>query len=57
MDPSARTPIVDSYDYAALVVSRVVSDGYLQMVKTTPQLYRYIYQRAERAKEFNRRGR
>jgi processive 1,2-diacylglycerol beta-glucosyltransferase len=54
IDPGAQTAIVDSYDYAALVVSRVVSDGYLRMVKTTPQLYRYIYQRAERAQEVGR---
>jgi processive 1,2-diacylglycerol beta-glucosyltransferase len=46
-----RTQVVDSYKYAALVVSRVVSDGYLQMVKTIPQMYRYIYNRAERATE------
>ncbi len=46
-----RTNVVDSYKYAALVVSRVVADGYLQMVKTIPQLYRYVYQRAERATE------
>lgn len=45
---------MDSYDYAALVVSRVVSDGYLRMVKTIPQLYRYIYARAERATEVGR---
>lgn len=32
-------------------MSRVVSDGYLQMVKTVPQMYRYIYGRAERATE------
>jgi processive 1,2-diacylglycerol beta-glucosyltransferase len=51
IDPSARTLVVDSYKYAALVVSRVVSDGYLQMVKTIPQMYRYIYHRAERATE------
>ena len=50
-DPDARTLIVDSYKYAALVVSRVVSDGYLRMVKTIPQMYRYIYDRAERATE------
>ena len=50
-DPLVRTQVVDSYKYAALVVSRVVSDGYLQMVKTIPQLYRYIYERAERATE------
>jgi processive 1,2-diacylglycerol beta-glucosyltransferase len=46
-----RAQVVDSYKYAALVVSRVVSDGYLRMVKTIPQMYRYIYDRAERATE------
>ncbi|HEY1428709.1 MAG TPA: glycosyltransferase [Candidatus Tumulicola sp.] len=51
VDPTVRTEIVDSYEYAALVVSRVVSDGYIQMVKTIPQMYRYIYDRAERATE------
>jgi processive 1,2-diacylglycerol beta-glucosyltransferase len=51
IEPKARTPVVDSYKYAALVVSRIVSDGYLQMVKTIPQMYRYIYDRAERARE------
>jgi processive 1,2-diacylglycerol beta-glucosyltransferase len=51
IDPAARVQIVDSYEYAASVVSRVVSDGYLQMVKTIPQMYRYIYRRAERATE------
>jgi len=48
-DSDVRTQVVDSYKYAALVVSRVVSDGYLRMVKTIPQMYRYIYDRAERA--------
>jgi processive 1,2-diacylglycerol beta-glucosyltransferase len=51
IDPNVKTQIFDSYKYAALVVSRVVSDGYLQMVKTIPQMYRYIYNRAERATE------
>jgi processive 1,2-diacylglycerol beta-glucosyltransferase len=46
-----ETLVVDSYKYAASVMSRVVSDGYLQMVKTIPQMYRYIYDRAERATE------
>lgn len=50
-DPNVQTRIVDSYKYAALGFSRVVSDGYLQMVKTIPQMYRYIYERAERATE------
>lgn len=50
-DPDVQTRVVDSYKYAALAMSRVVSDGYLQMVKTVPQMYRYIYGRAERATE------
>jgi processive 1,2-diacylglycerol beta-glucosyltransferase len=32
----------------------VVSDGYIRMVKTIPQMYRYIYDRAERATEVGR---
>jgi processive 1,2-diacylglycerol beta-glucosyltransferase len=51
LEPGVRTSVVDSYEYAALVMSRVVSDGYIQMVKTIPQMYGYIYSRAERAKE------
>lgn len=43
--------IVDSYKYAASVVSRVVSSGYLGMVKTLPQMYRLLYNQAERAKQ------
>jgi processive 1,2-diacylglycerol beta-glucosyltransferase len=49
--PGSRSLVVDSYRYAALVVSRVVSSGYLQMVQTIPQMYRYLYDRAERATE------
>lgn len=52
--PDAQTPVVDAYEYAALVVSRIVSNGYIRMVKTIPQLYRYIYDRAERATEVGR---
>jgi len=54
IEPDATTTVVDSYRYAALVVSRIVADGYIRMVKTTPQLYRYIYHRAERATEVGR---
>lgn len=53
-DPEVRTHVVDAYRYAASVVSRVVSNGYLQMIKTIPQMYRYIYRRAERASEVGR---
>lgn len=50
-DPAFESTVVDSYKYAASVVSRVVSDGYLGMVKTIPQMYRFLYNRAERATE------
>lgn len=50
-DPGVRTTVVDSYKYAALAMSRVVSEGYLQMVKTIPQMYGYMYRQAERATE------
>jgi processive 1,2-diacylglycerol beta-glucosyltransferase len=50
-DPLFESSVVDSYKYAASVVSRVVSDGYIGMVKTIPQMYRFLYARAERATE------
>ncbi len=50
-DPHFEATVVDSYKYAASVVSRVVSNGYLGMVKTIPQMYRFLYNRAERATE------
>lgn len=50
-DPDVETRVVDSYKYAASVVSRVVSNGYLGMVKTIPQMYRFLYNRAEKATE------
>ncbi|HEV2261302.1 MAG TPA: glycosyltransferase [Candidatus Rubrimentiphilum sp.] len=50
-DPEFDASVVDSYKYAASVVSSVVSNGYLQMVKTIPQMYRFLYNRAERATE------
>jgi len=48
-EAGARIDIVDSYQYAASIFSKVVADGYIGMVKTVPQVYRYIYDRAERA--------
>jgi processive 1,2-diacylglycerol beta-glucosyltransferase len=50
-EPHCEATVVDSYKYAASVVSRVVSHGYLRMVKTIPQMYRFLYNRAERATE------
>jgi processive 1,2-diacylglycerol beta-glucosyltransferase len=49
LDPSIETQTVDSYKYAASVFSKVVADGYIGMVKTVPQVYSFIYDRAERA--------
>ena len=46
-----RGEVVDSYRYAASLFSKVVSDGYIGMVRTIPQVYGFIYDRAERATE------
>ncbi len=36
------------------MVSKVVSNGYIGMVKTIPQMYRFLYNRAEKATEVGR---
>jgi processive 1,2-diacylglycerol beta-glucosyltransferase len=46
-----RGEVVDSYRYAARLFSKVVSDGYIGMVRTLPNVYGFIYDRAERANE------
>ncbi len=51
LEPGTQTRLVDSYKYAASIFSKVVADGYIGMVKTVPQVYRFIYDRAERAKD------
>jgi processive 1,2-diacylglycerol beta-glucosyltransferase len=45
----AHCHVVDSYRYASHVFHRVASNGYIGMVKMLPQLYKYIYDQAERA--------
>ena len=47
--PDADCYVVDSYRYASHVFHRVASNGYIGMVKMLPQLYRYVYEQAERA--------
>jgi processive 1,2-diacylglycerol beta-glucosyltransferase len=47
--PNAHCQVVDSYRYASQVFHRVASNGYIGMVKMLPQLYKYIYDQAERA--------
>jgi processive 1,2-diacylglycerol beta-glucosyltransferase len=49
LDPEIETQTVDSYKYAASIFAKVVADGYIGMIKTVPQVYSYIYGRAERA--------
>jgi processive 1,2-diacylglycerol beta-glucosyltransferase len=51
LEPTLSSRTVDSYRYAASIVSQVVSGGYLRMVTTIPQMYRFLYDRAERATE------
>lgn len=53
-DPLIETKIIDSYKYAASMVSKVVANGYIEMVKTIPQMYRFLYNRAEKATEVGR---
>jgi processive 1,2-diacylglycerol beta-glucosyltransferase len=48
-NPHAQCQVVDSYRYASQVFHRVASNGYIGMVKMLPQLYKYIYDQAERA--------
>jgi processive 1,2-diacylglycerol beta-glucosyltransferase len=51
VDGDIETQTVDSYKYAASVFSKVVANGYIGMVKNVPQLYRFIYDRAERSRD------
>jgi len=51
IDSGIETQTVDSYKYAASVFSKVVANGYIGMVKNVPQLYRFIYDRAERSSD------
>jgi hypothetical protein len=51
--PNVEIQTVDSYKYAASVLSKVVADGYIGMVKTVPQVYRYIYDRPERRARYS----
>lgn len=47
--PYAKCEVVDSYRYASNVFHRVASNGYIGIVKMLPQLYKYVYDQAERA--------
>jgi len=51
IESGIETQTIDSYKYAASVFSKVVANGYIGMVKNVPQLYRFIYDRAERSRD------
>ena len=51
--PGCQSDVVDSYRYASDVFGKVVSNGYIGMVKVLPQLYGAIYDQAERATKVN----
>jgi len=44
-----RCEVVDSYRYASQVFHKVASNGYIGIVKVLPQLYKFVYDQAERA--------
>jgi processive 1,2-diacylglycerol beta-glucosyltransferase len=48
-DAQTRCEVVDSYRYASEVFHKVASNGYVGIVKILPQLYRFVYDQAERA--------
>ncbi len=54
LEPRIQSETVDSYRYAASVFSKVVADGYIGMIKTVPDVYRFMYNRAERATKIPR---
>jgi processive 1,2-diacylglycerol beta-glucosyltransferase len=54
IDPRIATETVDSYRYAASAFSTIVADGYIGMIKTVPDVYRFMYDRAERATKIPR---
>jgi len=52
-----KSKIVDTFRYTNPLLSKVVVNTYIEIIKITPAVYRYLYQRAERmnnSSEFNK---
>lgn len=52
-----KSKIIDSFRYTNPLLSKVVINTYMEIIKVTPAVYRYLYQRAEDAdsmSEFNK---
>ncbi|MBM7854433.1 processive 1,2-diacylglycerol beta-glucosyltransferase [Desulfohalotomaculum tongense] len=60
--PAARVSIVDTFRYASPLVEKMVLGAYLEIIKLSPMVYRYLYYKAEKTQplsgfakmEFNR---
>lgn len=52
-----KSKIIDSFRYTNPLLSKVVVNTYIEIIKVTPGVYRYLYQRAEEvdnSSEFNK---
>lgn len=44
-----RAKIIDAFGYTSPLLSKMVVNTYMEMIKLTPSVYRYLYKRAERS--------
>lgn len=52
-----KTKVIDSFRYTNPLLSKMVVNTYIEIIKITPAVYRYLYQRAEEldnSSEFNK---
>ncbi|HHV72614.1 MAG TPA: glycosyltransferase [Clostridia bacterium] len=55
--PNSEVRIVDFFNYMNPIMRKALVDGYIEIIKTTPAIYRYLYNRAEEREsllEFNK---
>jgi processive 1,2-diacylglycerol beta-glucosyltransferase len=50
-DQDLDVQIVDAYEHAVPIFSKIAGAGYIRMVKTAPWVYGFLYDRIERARE------
>ena len=44
-----RSKIIDAFGYTSPLLSKMVVNTYMEMIKLTPSVYRYLYKKAERS--------
>lgn len=54
--PEAEVVILDTFHYANPFLEKVVLGTYMEMLKVTPDLYGYLYRKAERGQPLSGRG-